>query len=106
MIRQLDGEGNVHLVLTPSEVVDVQAIIEAGLTAVDVGLARIFEPEKEVAAGMISAAYLLDDEQLVTQMMRIHEDHANDDHASMRAQFEEAVKRGRAAAKEHGYIGA
>lgn len=104
MLKQLEADGSVHLVLTKQELVDAQHIVEAAMGAEEIGLTRFMSGEVAVMRDLVMAAYQLPDAEIVELLMAPHADHKNDNKEAMLEEFTERVATGRARAIEAGYL--
>lgn len=105
MLKQRDADGTIHLVLTPQEIVDAQAVLDAAMTLAEFGMTRLFEPEIKFIQDMTAAAYLLSDEEIIEAKIQVHLGHG-DDIEKMKELLRESLPVTRAAAQEKGLLSA
>jgi len=95
VIRQLDSDGNVHLVLTPAEAPSLVQIVAAAALAEAYDLIPLTDQDVDVSNDLLSGAYLLSNSRLVVGLMEAHANHSGDDQEGLLAMFTELIERGR-----------
>lgn len=106
MLKQLDNDNNLTLVLSDQETAALQGVLSAAGMAFGIGLAPAIKPDLAVLNELIGATYLYTDEQLIEANVATHADHEGDDLEGIREAMTKLVPQSRQSAIELGILAA
>lgn len=106
MLKQLDDERNVVIVLNAAEAASFQTILAGTTVSGQLGLIPMTTFDRDLTYELIGATYLLSDEELIDGAVAPHLEHPGDDIAQLREQFTKIIPASREVAVDNGWTAA
>lgn len=103
MIRQLNAEGNLELVLTPLEAASLVPVLQAATVGKIVG-ANASRDDLLIAGQITVGAFMYSNDRLIENLMSQHAEHEGDDVDELREMYTDMVEGVREALEEEGVV--